>query len=137
MKPWQVQKQVTSNIRVWQKKLKRRPLHDSSFQYVEVKINGFGCRHLLLTIDKVRTKQNLECLYYFHSFTTIFTLTYNCYLKLWLLLKCTSIYLLVLHLELTDNCFPCEFPLAAQCAAVSACKLVIISYPGLKFWCSI
>ena len=51
------------------------------FQYVEVKINGFGCRHLLLTIDKVRTKQNLECLYYFHSFTTIFTLTYNCYLN--------------------------------------------------------
>ena len=27
-------------------------------QYVKVKINGFGCRHLLLTIDKVRTRHN-------------------------------------------------------------------------------
>ena len=27
------------------------------FEYVGIEIDGFGCRHLMLTINKVRTKQ--------------------------------------------------------------------------------
>ena len=30
----------------------------SSFEYIEIEIDGFGSRHYLMTVDNLKTKQN-------------------------------------------------------------------------------